>query len=503
MPRHVNVLKCHDNLYRTTHTEATMKNYQNLITEANYIGHTWLKEGSGEFLDVIDKYRGNSLAKLPLASEEQMEHAIQCAIEGFHIYKKWSAGMRSNILLQLRDLIAANSEALAQLIVDEAGKPLGYAQGEISRCITTVEIAAREALTFSGEMVPIDFSTGTGKTAFTKPFPIGSIACITPFNFPLNLVLHKVAPALATGCSVIVKPAPQTPLSTIALGALIEQLDLPKGVFNIVNCDIPVAEKMVRDDRIAKLSFTGSEKVGWYLKSIIGKKRVTLELGGNAAVIIDETADIETAAKTTAIGAYLYAGQICISTQRILVHKNVSKSFMPLLINEIEALKVGDPSDKNVMIGPIIEPLHLKRIDEWVKEALQGGAKILTGGKIVDEKHNLYAPTLLTGTTTNMKVNCAEVFGPIAIVEEFNDFNEAIAMVNDSPYGLQAGIYSNSFKNITRAHEELEVGGVIVNNVPGFRIDNMPYGGVKNSGFGREGIKYAMKEMTEQRLLVY
>lgn len=480
-----------------------MSNYTRLINEGNYIANEWVYEGKGDFLEVLDKYHGNTLANIPLATEAQMEKAIKASIAGFHQYRKWSAGDRSAKLTQLKNLIEAHKEELTQLIVDEAGKPLSYAQGEVSRCIATVEIAAIEALVSKGEIVPIDFAAGTGKTAFTKPYPIGVIACITPFNFPLNLVLHKVAPALAAGCSVIVKPAPQTPLSTLVLTNLIEKLDLPKGVFNVVNCDIPVAEKMVRDDRIAKLSFTGSETVGWYLKSIIGKKKITLELGGNAAVVIDESADLKEAAKKTAVGAYLYAGQICISTQRIFVHKNVYNEFSTLLLKAIESLKIGDPSDEEVSIGPVIDHGHLLRIRDWVEEALEGGAKLLTGGKILSEQHHLFEPTLLSNTDTSMKVNCAEVFGPVAVIQEFEDFDEAITLVNDSDYGLQAGVFTNSFRNVKKAHEELEVGGVIINNIPGFRIDNMPYGGIKNSGFGREGLKYAMQEMTEERLLIY
>lgn len=480
-----------------------MSNYNSLIREANYIANEWQYNGNGEALTVIDKYTSEELTTLPLATEIQMEDAIVASLNGFNTYKKWSTGERSAKLTQLRNLIEEHKEALAQLIVDEAGKPLSYAQGEISRCIATVEIAAAEALVFKGEIIPMDFAAGAGKTAFTKPFPIGVVACITPFNFPLNLVLHKVAPALATGCSVIIKPAPQTPLSTIALTSLIEKLDLPKGVFNVLNCDISVAEKMVRDERIAKLSFTGSEKVGWYLKNIVGRKRVTLELGGNAAVIIDESANLEEAAMKTAVGAYLYAGQICISTQRIFVHEKVYSQFQELLIKEIESLKVGNPSDADVLVGPVIDKGHLIRIKDWVEEAVADGAKILTGGHIVSEEHNIYAPTLLSNTNTSMQVNCAEVFGPIAIIQSFENFDEAIALTNDSDYGLQAGVYTNDFENVKKVHEELEVGGVMINNIPGFRIDNMPYGGVKGSGFGKEGIKYAMQEMTEERLLVY
>lgn len=480
-----------------------MSDYSNLLQSGNYIAGKWHYNGTGESLTVIDKYSSKQLAILPLATATQMEDAIVASVQGFNTYKIWSAGERSAILTKLRNLIETHKDALAQLIVDEAGKPLSYAQGEISRCIATVEIAAAEALTFKGEIIPMDFAAGTGKTAFTKPFPIGVVACITPFNFPLNLVLHKVAPALATGCSVIIKPAPQTPLSTIALTALIEQLHLPEGVFNVLNCDIPIAEKMVRDSRISKLSFTGSENVGWYLKNIVGRKKVTLELGGNAAVIIDESANLEEAARTTALGAYLYAGQICISTQRIFVHQTIYQVFINLLIKEIEDLKVGDPNDKDTLVGPVIDNGHLNRINDWVNDAVADGAKILTGGKIISRTHNIYAPTLLSHTNTSMKVNCAEAFGPIAIIDSFDDFKEAIALTNDSDYGLQVGVFTDSFVNVKKAHESLEVGGIIINNVPGFRIDNMPYGGVKGSGFGREGIKYAMEEMTEQRLIVY
>lgn len=477
--------------------------YTDIVNKGNYIAGKWYYKGSGEHLTVLDKYTGDVMAKLPLATQTQAEEAIQASKTGFEAYKKWSAGKRSNALFKLRDALKEHQEGLAQLIVDESGKPLDYAQGEISRCITTVEIAAMEALRLTGETVPIDFDAGQGKTAFTKPFPIGPILCITPFNFPLNLVLHKVAPALAVGCSVIIKPAPQTPLSTLALCSLVEKLNLPQGTFNVVNCDIPVAEKMVRDDRLPKLSFTGSEKVGWYLKGIAGRKKVTLELGGNAPAIIDESADIEDALKKLIVGTYIYAGQVCISTQRILVHEKIYDDFSKRLIDAIDQINVGNPSEHGTLAGPVIDKGNLNRINDWVNEAVEQGAEVLAGGRVTSETHNIYAPTLLGNTNTNMKVNCAEVFGPVAIIESFKDFDEAIALANDSDYGLQAGVFTNSFENFKKAHEELEVGGVIINNVPGFRIDSMPYGGIKGSGFGREGIKYAMKEMTEERLLVY
>lgn len=470
---------------------------------ANFIANEWVTTGDGSFNIVLDKYMGDELGRLPNATEAQMETAIQAAVSAFPAFRKWSAGKRSAGLDRLADLLVEYEDELVALIVGEGGKPLSYAKNEIGRCITTVRTAAAETLRFGGETVPLDFGAGEGKIAFTTRHPIGPIACITPFNFPLNLVLHKVAPALAVGCPVIVKPAPQAPLSTMALAMLIEKAGYPKGVFSAMACGIPVAEKMVKDDRMAMLSFTGSDKIGWYLKSICGKKRVALELGGNAAVIIDESADLEAAAKTVAVGAYIYAGQVCISTQRIFTVGSAHEAFQAALVKEIGKLKVGNPKDADVLVGPIIDKGHLERIDSWVREAVDGGAKLLTGGNIVDAEHNLFAPTLISGASGDMKVNCAEVFGPVATIEHVQTFDDAVRRANESNYGLQAGVFTNDFAHVKQAHAELEVGGVMINNVPGFRIDSMPYGGVKDSGLGREGLKYAMEDMTEPRLLVY
>ena len=475
----------------------------NLIKQQNFVAGQWLSEGDGNTLKVVDKFNGNQLAELPLATSDQMETAMVASVSAFEEMKSWSAGKRSEKLWALRNLIEENHEALARLVMKEAGKPISYARNEISRCITTVETAATEAVRFTGEMVPLDFGAGEGKTAFTKRYPIGPIACITPFNFPLNLVLHKVAPALAVGCSVVVKPAPQSPLSTFALAALMEEVGFPVGAMNALVCDIPVAEKLVRDPRMAMLSFTGSEQVGWYLKNIVGRKKVTLELGGNAAVIVDDSADLEEAAKKTAVGSFIYAGQICISTQRIFVAEKVFDSFKELLKQEVAKLKTGDPSDDAVLVGPIIDGGHLDRIEEWVNEAVEGGAELVCGGKILRRENNLFEPTLLSNTNNSMKVACAEVFGPVAILEKVADFYEGMARTNDSDFGLQAGIFTSDFNKVKLAHETLEVGGIMVNNIPGFRIDSMPYGGIKGSGLGREGIKYAMEDMTEPRLIVY
>lgn len=478
--------------------------YNSILETRNYINQSWHAEGNGKFLSVIDKYTQEEIAQVPFCTEQQMEEAIAGSVSGFNELRNWSAGKRSEALQKMYDALKDNQEEFAQLIAAEAGKPIGYARGEIARCLDTIKTAVHEALRFDGEMVPMDYNNGEGKVAFTRRFPIGPIAAISPFNFPLNLALHKIAPAIACGCSIVLKPAPQTPLVALAFAKLVAGAEcLPKGAFSVLVADIPEAEKLVTDDRMKMLSFTGSPQIGWHLKNIIGKKKVALELGGNASVIIDDSANLMQAAKTTAIGAFLYSGQICISTQRIFVHQNVFNEFQSLLVEEVEKLKVGDPRDEKVMVGPIIQPVHVERISNWVLEAIEKGAKLLTGGTLLSEEHGLYSPTLLTNTKKGMKVCDEEVFGPVAILESVGSFGEAIELTNDSVFGLQAGVYTNNFEHVKLAHRELEVGGVMINNVPGFRIDSMPYGGVKDSGLGREGIKYTMEEMTEPRLLVY
>ncbi|KAA5536968.1 aldehyde dehydrogenase family protein [Taibaiella lutea] len=476
-----------------------MKKYQS----ANFVAGKWETAGTGKFQIVLDKYQGTEMAKVPQATENQMEDAIVAALEAFEVTKKWSAGKRATMMSSLYNKLVERKEEFINLIINEGGKPRSYAINEVDRSLTTLRLAIEEATRFKGEVVPMDWGSGEGKTAFTKRFPVGVVACITPFNFPLNLVMHKVAPALAVGCTTVIKPAPQAPLTCLAFAGLMEEVGYPAGVINVLVCDIPVAEKLVKDNRVAKLSFTGSDKVGWYLKSISGKKKVTLELGGNASVIVDEDVDVESITDTIAKGAYLYAGQICISTQRIFVHENVFERFQSAFIQSIKKLKVGNAQESEVLVGPVIDKGHLNRINDWVKEAKDKGAKILLGGMIKSDKHNLYEPTLITNTNGTMKVVSEEVFGPVAVLESVKSFEGAIKMTNDSKYGLQAGVFTNSFKNYKLATEELEVGGVIMNNIPGFRIDHMPYGGIKDSGLGREGLRYAMEEMTEGRLIVY
>lgn len=469
----------------------------------NFINGEWSLDGNGEFLNVHDKYDQKLLARLPFATEADVEKAISSAQTAFGELKKWSAGKRSEFLQKIGIKIKERSSTFVDIIIKEAGKPRSYAEKEVQRALMTLGFAVSESLRYSGEIVPIDFGDGEGKTAYTKRFPVGPVLCITPFNFPLNLVLHKVAPALAVGCPVLLKPAPQTPLSALLLAEIIEEVGSPNGSFNLLNCSLPLAEKMVREDRLAMVSFTGSENVGWHLKNICGRKKITLELGGNAAVIIDQGTPLTSIAKSVAIGAYLYAGQICISTQRIYVHQAVFQEFLSAFLSEIQNLPIGDPHDSKTSVGPLIDSQHLYRIQSWVEEAKQQGATVLIGGQIADEPHHIFQPTLLTHTHTSMKVVAEEVFGPVAIIESFNSMEEAFELVNQSKFGLQVGVFTSQLDSVKKAHELLEVGGILINNVPGFRMDNMPYGGVKMSGFGREGTKYAMDEMTEPRLMVF
>lgn len=470
---------------------------------ANFINGKWSTEGDGTYTKVVDKYDGTELARIPNATASQLEEALAAAHVNRAVLRRMTAGERSAKLASLTALLVEHETELVSLIVREAGKPISSARAEVARCITTVRTAAAEALRFGGEVVPLDFGAGEGRVAFTKQVPIGVVAAITPFNFPLNLVLHKVAPAMAVGCPVVLKPSPQAPLSALMLGRFMEQIDWPRGAFSVLMAAVPVSEMLVKDERVALLSFTGSDKIGWHLKNICGRKKVALELGGNASVIVDEGVDLAATAKAVALGANLYAGQTCISTQRIYAVKPVFAQFLELLVQEYNALEVGNPCDARVIVGPIIDKAHFERIGSWVEEAVNGGAQVLAGGRPMDTKHNIYAATLLTGTTASMKVNCAEVFGPVAILEEVADFHEAISRVNDSVYGLQVGVFTPHIERMKQAHDELAVGGVIMNQVPGFRMDSMPYGGIKASGLGREGVKYAMEAMSEPRLLIY
>lgn len=473
------------------------------INTFHYI-HNKFETGQAEqTLAVLDKYSGQVLTQDQMASAEQVEKALTGADKAFGKLKKLSTQQRRNLLEELHQLIEQNKDDFIELIIAEAGKPRSYAQAELERSLTTLKLSFEEITRFTGETVPIDYGVGLGKTAFTKRFPIGPILCLTPFNFPLNLLMHKVAPALALGCPVIVKAPPQTPLTAIALAKLIDQVSFPEGSYQVLSCTNELSQKLVEDERPKMLSFTGSAAVGWKLKALAKKKKVILELGGNAAVLVDKDIDLEKCAKDLAKGSYLYAGQICISTQRIFAHKDVYEDLCERLIQEIQKLPCGDPSDKATIVGPIIDKGHLERIEAWVDEALSDGAKALIKGERLSEEQNVLTPTLLTKTKSNMKVVKEEVFGPVAVIEKIESFEEGLKFVNDSNYGLQAGVYTPLLQHMKMAHEELEVGGVIINSIPGFRVDSMPYGGVKDSGLGREGVRYALMDMSQPRLLVY
>ena len=468
----------------------------------HFLGGRWIA-AQGEPLRVVDKYDGRELATIPLAGAKEMALAIEAAGAARAAMRQASAGERARWLEQLAQQLYERREDFALLLQREAGKPISLARAEVERGLATVRAAAAEATRFGGELVPIDFGIGAGRTAVTKRVPVGIIAAITPFNFPFNLVLHKLAPALAVGCPIVLKPAPQAPLSALALAECVEAAELPAGVLNVIVCDVPAAESLVRDERIAMLSFTGSARVGWHLKSIAGRKRVVLELGGNAAAIVDASADLELAARKLVPSAFAFAGQSCISTQRIIVHDSVAEALQSALLARITELRCGDPADPEVVVGPIIDRGHFERVASWVEEAVAAGARVLAGGRALDAAHHVYAPTLLASVDPALRVSCEEVFGPVALLERVADFETAIRRSNDSVYGLQAGVFTNDLSHVRQAHAELEVGAVIINDASSFRLDTMPYGGVKQSGLGREGVRAAMQEMTEGRMLVY
>ena len=476
---------------------------RDVLQAKSFINNEWIGHSTTNVLVVKNKFDQSPLATVAYADSSEVQFAIANSVQAFQSYSKISASERRDFLLKIREGLFQEKDKFINLIVSEAGKPIDYARLEIERSLFILQSAADEAIRVGGDVVPMDFGLGRGKSATTKNFPIGPVLAISPFNFPLNLAMHKIAPALAVGCSVILKPSPYTPLTALALASLCKRVGLPAGVLNVVVCQNEEAGVMLKDERIKMLSFTGSAEVGWQLKEKAGKKKVILELGGNAAVIVDRSANLDEAAKAIAMGAYNYSGQVCISVQRIYVDHSVFDAFLEKFKQAVGVLKIGSPQEEGVVIGPIIDRTHLNRIDSWIHEAKTRGAQVIFGGSVLNLEHNLYSPTLLTGTQGDMKIVAEEVFGPVAIIEKVQYFDEVIREVNRSRYGLQAGLFTNQISQMKYAHENLEVGALIINGVPGFRIDTMPYGGVNDSGLGREGIAYAMSEMLEPRLLVY
>jgi len=449
---------------------------------------------------IRNPYTGEVVGAVPQATSAQMERAIAAARRCFAEVSRWPRHRRAQLLAAIVDRLRDARTELARLIVAEAGKPLQYATVEVDRAISTFTFAAEEAKRLSGEVPPLDAAPfGEGYVAITARVPVGPVAAISPFNFPINLVAHKVAPAFAVGATVVLKPPPQAPLTSLRLGQLIQDAGAPPGLINVLPCSVEVAEQLATDERIGMLSFTGSARVGWLLKSKAGKKRVLLELGGNAAAIVHEDADLDWAATRLAVGAFAYAGQICISTQRLYLHEPVRERFMERFVTAVKQLPVGDPADPQTVVGPMIDQAAADRVESWVKEAASHGATTILAGS---RRGNVLTPIILADVDARMKVACEEVFGPVVVVSPYRSFQDAIAMVNDSAYGLQAGVFTTQVDRVFQAFAGLQVGGVIVNDYPMFRVDQMPYGGVKESGLGREGVRYAMEAMTEPRLMV-
>jgi len=458
----------------------------------------WLTEG--EPFEVVSPYDGAVVGTTFWATAQHAETAVRAAQRAFETTRKMPGFERQRILREISEGIRVRQEEFARLIASEAGKPIRTAREEVNRAVFTFAIAAEEATRIGGEWLPLDWqASAAGRGAIVRRFALGPILAISPFNFPLNLVAHKVAPAIAAGCTIVLKPAPKTPLTSLLLAEVIAKSGWPKGAFNVLNLANPDAERLVTDDRLKMLSFTGSGPVGWALKAKSGKKKVALELGGNAAVIVHSDWPAEDAADRCVAGGYAYAGQTCVSVQRIFVHRDVEEKLLARLVDGVRKLKMGDPLDESTDVGPMINEDAARRAASWIDEAARAGAKIATGGK---RKGSFLEPTVLTHTRRDMKVSCQEVFAPVVTVEPYDDFDDAIRRINDSPFGLQAGLFTRDARLLFRAFEELEVGGVIAGDMSSFRIDHMPYGGVKESGMGREGVRYAIEEMTEPRILV-
>lgn len=449
---------------------------------------------------VHDPFNGKVLAEVSQASEVDAEAAMQSTADAAKAMGDLPSHARYHLLQHIAGSLYDRREEFAKVMTAEAGKPITDARREVDRAVQTFTVAAEEAKRIPGEVIPLDWTPGTDSHfGILRRFPIGPVLGITPFNFPLNLVAHKVAPALAAGNPILIKPAPQTPLTALLLGEVAVEAGLPPGGLNVLPCDNRVAERLVVDPRFKLLSFTGSAAVGWMLKEKSGKKKVVLELGGNAGVIVEPDADLDFAAQRCAAGGFGYAGQSCISVQRIFVHHSITDLFTTKLLLQVARLKAGDPSDDATVVGPLIDQKAAHRVEEWIGEAVAQGARLLLGGKRMG---SVVEATVLSNVTPSMKVSCQEIFGPVVTVTPYRRFDEAIEALNRSAYGLQAGVFTQDVNKVFHAFRHIEVGAVLANEVPTFRADHMPYGGVKDSGMGREGLGAAIEDMTEPRLLV-
>ena len=456
---------------------------------------------TGDAYSVRSPYDASTVANVERARGEEIEAAIAAAVEAFETTRALASHERASVLERISAAIAERRDDFARTIALEAGKPIKTARVEADRASFTFKVAAEEAKRIYGEIVPLDWIPGTeGRVGHVRRLPLGPIAGITPFNFPLNLVVHKVAPALAAGNPIVIRPASQTPISALKLGETVSYAGWPEGGIAVVPSSTDVAAPLVEDDRIKLLTFTGSPAVGWSLKGRAGRKRVALELGGNAPVIVHSDADVAYAAERVAWGGFVQSGQTCISVQRVYVHDDVYEAFTEALLGHVSKLVVGDPLDDATDVGPLIDDAAAARVEEWVEEATAGGADVLVGGT---RAGRMWQPTVLAGVAEEMRISCQEAFAPLVVLSRYSDARDAINRATTSQFGLQAGIFTNDLRLVDAAFARLETGGLMVNDVSTFRVDHMPYGGVKDSGAGREGLRYAIEEMTEMKLLTF
>jgi acyl-CoA reductase-like NAD-dependent aldehyde dehydrogenase len=455
---------------------------------------------ANEDLIVTDKYNGEEATRVAMADQSVIDQAIAASVKAAKPMAEMPAYQRQAVLDHCVKRFKEREKELALALCIEAGKPIKDARGEVTRLIDTFRIASEEATRIGGEVIPMEISPrAKGYSSMTKRVPIGPCSFISPFNFPLNLTAHKVAPAIAAGCPFILKPASLTPIGALIIAEVLAETNLPDGAFSVLPCRRDSAQLFTEDDRLKLLSFTGSPDVGWTLKAKAGKKPVVLELGGNAACVVDKDADIDDAVSRIVFGAFYQSGQSCIGVQRIFAHEDIKQEFTNKLVSETKALKMGDPKDPETFIGPMITDAEAARLGAWVDEALKSGATLLCGG---ERDGNMMSATLLENVAEGQKIRDEEAFGPVAIIDSFNDFDAVLKEINNSKFGLQAGIFTRDIYKAHKAWNTLEVGGVIIGDIPSWRVDHMPYGGVKDSGIGREGVKYAIEDMTETRIMV-
>ncbi len=455
---------------------------------------------NGTTREIRSPFSGKPVGLTAVATATDVAHAIDAAVRSAPEARSLPSHRRADVLERMYTLACGRRDELAVLLAHEAGKPVKAARLEVDRTLFVFRTAAEDAKRIGGEVMPLDrMPHGTGRWGITRRFPLAPIAGIVPFNFPLLLAAHKLAPAIACGATMVLKTPPQDPLSTLLMAEITRDSGYPDGGINVIQCDVEDAAPLLDDPRVQMVTFTGSARAGWAIRERAARKKVALELGGNAGIVIEPDADLDHAATRTVLGGFSYAGQSCISVQRILVNETVYEPFTEALVSRVRTLVTGDPLDEQTDVGPLIDQQAAERAEAWVAEAVAAGATLATGGT---REGAVLQPTVLLDTTSEMKVNCDEVFAPVVTVRPYTEFADALTMVNDSPYGLQAGVFTHDIRKIWQAFEQIDVGGLVINDISGFRVDHMPYGGIKQSGLGREGVRYAIEEMTELKLLM-